>query len=290
MIIDLRYHIATLVAIFLALGIGILVGGSILGIDTLTAQQEQIAERLEKHLEELRGENKELREEIALLESERGLQVQFQEEILPLLVAGELANQRVAIIELNIEPAEHGLRSILETSGATVVSVTTIPGGLQLETEHRNNLQNLIWQAGAGADQDLEESIADYLAAAITAGHNEISRYLLENDLVSISGDYGQSVNSVLLVGGGGDKETPPAKQIGYPVIDHFQAQNLRVCAADYSDAEYPAINEYRTRLEATVDNADTAMGKYALIQVLSGVDGHYGVLETAERLIPAVE
>jgi len=55
MIIDLRYHIVSLVAVFLALGIGILVGSTVLGGDTLVKQQEELAGRLEQHLEACGG-------------------------------------------------------------------------------------------------------------------------------------------------------------------------------------------------------------------------------------------
>lgn len=38
---DIRYHIATLIAIFLALGVGILVGSTVVGSDVLNDQQKR---------------------------------------------------------------------------------------------------------------------------------------------------------------------------------------------------------------------------------------------------------
>ena len=48
MIIDFRYHIASLVAVFLALGVGILIGGAILGNTTLQRELGQIEENLDR--------------------------------------------------------------------------------------------------------------------------------------------------------------------------------------------------------------------------------------------------
>lgn len=41
MIIDIKYHIASLTAVFLALGIGIVIGTSMIGSDTITKQQKE---------------------------------------------------------------------------------------------------------------------------------------------------------------------------------------------------------------------------------------------------------
>ncbi|MDI6906058.1 MAG: copper transporter, partial [Thermoanaerobacterales bacterium] len=88
MIINLRYHIVSLVAVFLALGIGILIGSAVLGNDTIAKSQQQVADRLEKHLNELRHENEVVRQQLAALQAENAVQRQFSKDALPFLVAG----------------------------------------------------------------------------------------------------------------------------------------------------------------------------------------------------------
>ena len=52
--IDLRYHIATIVALFLALAAGILIGSTIVGDDLLVEQQKKSIDRLEEQFLSLR--------------------------------------------------------------------------------------------------------------------------------------------------------------------------------------------------------------------------------------------
>ena len=70
MILDIRYHIASLVAVFLALGLGILIGASILDEGRLIESQEQLIAGLERRFDSLQGERNLLEAKIALLKTE----------------------------------------------------------------------------------------------------------------------------------------------------------------------------------------------------------------------------
>lgn len=61
---DIRYHIIALVASFLALGIGVLVGSMLGGDEVLVREQKQIIDRLEEDFKYLRQENQQTRKEI----------------------------------------------------------------------------------------------------------------------------------------------------------------------------------------------------------------------------------
>jgi len=56
MILDIRYHIASLVAVFLALGLGILIGASLLDEGRLVESQEKLIVGLEKRFDTLQAE------------------------------------------------------------------------------------------------------------------------------------------------------------------------------------------------------------------------------------------
>ncbi|HAG08782.1 MAG TPA: copper transporter, partial [Desulfotomaculum sp.] len=82
MIINLRYHIASLVATFLALGIGILIGSIMLGNDTLVKQQQQLTRKLELQIEELRKKNEAVQAIMNNLEVSNDLKEQFEKQSL----------------------------------------------------------------------------------------------------------------------------------------------------------------------------------------------------------------
>ncbi|HHY40177.1 MAG TPA: copper transporter, partial [Syntrophaceticus sp.] len=55
--VDIIYHIASLAAVFLALGLGILIGTSMISSDAINEQQKKMIEGLEKEFAVLREEN-----------------------------------------------------------------------------------------------------------------------------------------------------------------------------------------------------------------------------------------
>ncbi|MBE0467833.1 MAG: copper transporter [Candidatus Desulforudis sp.] len=286
MIIDIRYHIASLVAVFLALGIGILVGSSILGVDTLASQQEQIAERLENHLNELREENRMVRAEVTALEAEIDLQSQFLKDVLPFLVGGRLDGYQIALVEISTYPVDHDLRGLLKNAGAEVVSTTRIPGDLNVEG-HEENLLSLGLPAPASRDE-LHGLLAGELARAVVEGPSPLVEYLTGEGLISVGGEYGRPLDAAVLLGGG-DSTAAPAAVLGFPIIDRLQGYGLRVCGVEERAAPVSFIKEFQAKLACTVDNIDTTPGQFALVLVLAGQDGHYGVKETAQRMLPVL-
>lgn len=83
MIIDLRYHIFSLAAVFLALGLGIAIGSALPGADTLLREQEKVITRLEKEFAQLRSERRALEEMVAEKEKELAVMERFHREIFP---------------------------------------------------------------------------------------------------------------------------------------------------------------------------------------------------------------
>lgn len=288
MIIDLRYHIASLVAVFLALGIGILVGSFILSVDTLEKQQEQIAERLENHLNELREENQAMQAEVLAAEAEVELQKQFLRETLPRLVAGQLEGRRIALVQTATYQVDTELRNLLKSAGAEVVSVTTFSGGLEL-AEHEQQLLALgEWQKVP--KDGLQGLVADEMARALVEGPSPVVEYLVNERLVNIDGEYGRPFHAVVLVGGGKDPDTDIVHRLDMTMIQRLQGYGLRVCGVETRQAPVSYMKEYQTKLGCTVDNIDAIPGQFALVRVLAGLDGHYGVKDTAQRFIPTLD
>jgi hypothetical protein len=254
-------------------------------VDTLASQQEQIAERLENHLHKLREENRAVRAEMALLESEIDLHAQFQKDIFPYLVSGRLEGQQIALVEISAYPLEHNLRGLLETAGAEIVSVTTVPNGLNPKGHEANLLSLGSWPETSG--EKLPGLLAGALARAIVEGPSPVVEYLVDEKLISVTGEYGRPLDAVVLVGGGDDSNSPPVRVLGFPMIERFQGYGLRVCGVEERAAPVSCIKDYQVKLAATVDNIDTIPGQFALVQVLAGRDGHYGVKDTAQRLVP---
>lgn len=69
MIINFRYHIFTITAIFAALGIGILIGSSIIGNEGLLEEQQRIVREISNDIDRMKDENTRLLKSISSLEA-----------------------------------------------------------------------------------------------------------------------------------------------------------------------------------------------------------------------------
>ncbi|MBO8142540.1 MAG: copper transporter [Firmicutes bacterium] len=120
MLIDIRYHLASLIGIFLALGIGMLVGIQLSG-DGLREEQLRLAERIETSLEQVRADNRALAEQLAAAKERLALEQAFTDRVVWGLVSGTLAGHEV---EMHVPAGEHAavdrIRAVLEAAGARV--------------------------------------------------------------------------------------------------------------------------------------------------------------------------
>lgn len=89
--IDFRYHLVSIVAIFLALAVGIVMGTTLL--------QEPAVELAKKTSDELANTAAGLRADVAALRSREAGSATFTKELTPQLVEGELTGQRVLLVE-----------------------------------------------------------------------------------------------------------------------------------------------------------------------------------------------
>lgn len=286
MIIDYRYHIASLVAVFIALGIGILIGSALLGNDAIAERQKQLADRLEVQLEELRQKNEAVQAKANSLEIDNNIQKQFEKQVLPPLVAGKLTGKRIAIVETNSYGFRDDLVNTLSMSGATVQSVTTVLNGFDL-TGHKDLL---IKELGLKITDD--KQIVSYLATEtargiLTGEKQALLNTLAQADLIKLSGDYGVPIDAVIFIGGSQDKALVKTDVVDYPMIDYFLQQKLPVFGVEETDVTYSYMKDYQKKRVSTVDNVETSPGQLALVMAIAGKPGHYGVKPTAKQLLP---
>ncbi|RJX21888.1 MAG: copper transporter [Desulforudis sp.] len=288
MIIDFRYHIASLVAVFLALGIGMLIGSTMLDETVFTDRQDQIAERLEQHLTQLRQENEEVRVQLAALENENVFQRQVSRDFLPYLVAGRLDGMKVAIIETSTYPHEQDLRPLLELAGVEVQSLTTVNNNFAVTGHKAEVLAHAQWVDMP--DKQLVKKLATTTAEMVLAGPTEFTDYMIHEDFLTVTGEYGAPVDAVIFMGGSHDREILPVSEVDLPMLEYFTARGISTFGVEESVSVGSYIKEYQRKCRATVDNIDTAAGQFSLIMAMAGREGHYGVKETAQRLLPAFD
>lgn len=102
MIIDFKYHLASLVAVFMALGIGIVIGSLVVGesfVNSVINEQESLVQRLESDYLALKKEAQIYKEEAVALRKCNEDYMQYIHKTLPALISGKLAGKRIAVVE-----------------------------------------------------------------------------------------------------------------------------------------------------------------------------------------------
>lgn len=288
MVIDTRSYVISLVAVFLSLGVGILIGTTLLDDDVVLREQERLIARLEKDFTSLRLENRQYREQVRALAFWNDLNDRFHGAVLPLIVKGRLQGVRVAAVITTPGQDHSAAIQALRDAGAEVMSVTTIPGSLAVPAGKIGSVRMGLSLAGDG--RDLPRQVAVRLAEALVQPDVAAAALLLaELGIVRTSGQYGVSLDAVVLFGGAGGGDARQVHWVDGPLIQRFQELGLVTVGAERSDAPVSFMPAYQKMDIPTVDNDDMAAGQVALVWALAGEHGHFGIKATARSLVPSL-
>ena len=287
MMVDYRYYISSLAAVFLALGIGIVIGGALIGDEEIVKGQEMLILSLEQEFEQLRAEKKYLQDSLKASAVELEVLRQFTRELLPLVVHDLLRERKVGIIKTNhtIEPDLTG----------EIIKVLTQAGAQVPVTINFGEWPELALQGPALAAQLGVEAGNTWLAQFFTALCGELARgeaallsALQTNNLAQIDGQAEAAIDTVILLGGSYEERQTKVGELDTHLIKAAKEHGLTVVGVEPLSAPYSYVKQYKNLDVVTIDNIDTLPGQVALILALaSGEKGDYGVKESARALLP---
>lgn len=296
---DMRYHIASLVAVFLALAIGILLGTVIVDKGVLVDQQQALVKKIEANFDELRTENRILKDEV-------GEHQKFETQIVPLTVRDRLNAANVAVIVTGSAAGEpvNNLVNDIRKAGATAFSITLVEDYKitdQVVTQMKpyfttdltiENAQDLLIK------RLIDELTINAASAALPATTTTTLKdapkapYLQElknigfiKSELSFTAPVKPITLAVIL--GGSNSSRDPLK-VDLPIVLQLKALKIRTVGAETSDCEKSYMQPYQTAGIPTVDNVDQPMGVISTIFALSGSDGNFGVKKTAHQPTPS--
>lgn len=146
--IDFRYHIVSIIAVFLALGIGVLVGTTVVN-EAIVAQQSQLLRQLDERVKEEKAGRRSAEDELALWNT-------FSREGTRFILGDRLAGRNVAFVTAEGVPDEvvDGVVAALRRAGANVPAVVVMTAKWQLrEATAREQLR---FRLGLPEDADLD--------------------------------------------------------------------------------------------------------------------------------------
>jgi hypothetical protein len=269
MVPGFRYHVATIAAIFLALGVGIIVGSSFV--------QSAIVDRMTRRLGEMREQ---FATEVVVTRDKNKRYADFVSALKPLLLDGKLADRRIALVQTGDYPeAVRKVREVLEQAGATVTSETVIDRGFP--TRAQTNLTEVLPKLRVSHPNlpNDASALVRVLALAVARGAPDADLAALEEArLIRRQGDFSQATDFVVLVGGATLENESRAESLDKPLIEQILALGVKVVVTEPEETPISYIPVLRGSSVTTVDNVDTDIGAITLVLALRGRTGSYGV------------
>ncbi|WP_054692770.1 copper transporter [Syntrophomonas palmitatica] len=288
--IDLKYHIASIVGIFLALGMGILIGSTIVGDNLLVDQQKKVIDRLEEQFYALRSKEEEMTRDNQYKGEIINKYENYGQAMLPVLVKGQLKDYRVAVVVSGDSDVPPGMLNALSMAGAQVVSKSVVLSEMNLKNvDLRNRLIDYYHLEKKSSSDTLRYHVAASVGILVTGEKDpELGSFLQQNDLVKFSGE-GGPVNAVILVGGANNLSAVFADSFDRGLIQSLQSQQIKVFGVENSRVSYSYMESYQKEDITTIDNVDLSPGQVSLIMAMNGQPGRYGMKASAQKFMPAL-
>lgn len=292
MIVNLRYHIASLAAVFLALGIGILIGSAILGDKPIIDETNRMISDIRSKLSNLEKKNEESKTVISSYEESNGRHIEFEKKILPILAKQKLNGTNIAVINTTgDEEQQKQVINSLTLAGAKIESSIIIENNLSLnELDNRDE----VLQFFNITDND-EMKIRSSIITQLTNGifdpkGNEIITFLRDRELIHPSGRFGIPIKAVVIIGGNTEDKSDYFDSIDKPIIKTLLKNKVQVFGVESTNIPYSYMKNYEKMGLSTIDNIDTVPGQIALIYAISGKKGNYGIKSTADNFLPEMQ
>jgi hypothetical protein len=145
-VIDFRYHLVSIISIFLALAVGIVLGAGPL--------KEQIGDTLTQEVTQLRKDKSDLRAQVDQAQKAATVHDGFESGSLPRIVSGQLANRAVALVVLPGAKSDlvDATKQTITEAGGTVVTTTTVQSA---------------WAASSASDVEAQQQLATELSGPL---------------------------------------------------------------------------------------------------------------------------
>jgi len=283
---DLRYHVASLAAVFLALVIGILVGVGIADRGLVDKAKKSL---LEQRVASLRAQLNQASQRSATAAREQAAAQSYIKETYPVLVHNRLRGKRLALVFVGRvkEELRSPIESALTDSGAVQVRLRA----LKVPVDDRQLDSRL---AAFGGQQDyIGKARLERLGRAlgqelVSGGETPLWNVLTDSLVEQQAGGTKQPVDGVIVA-----RTVPPQRdgtsRFLFGLYEGLSSQSVPAVGVESIDASSSAVAVYRSAGLSSVDDIDKPAGRLALVLLLDGSpSGQYGLKRSADDALPA--
>jgi hypothetical protein len=311
-VINFRYHVVSLTAVFLALAIGLVVG--------TTALNGPVADSLKNQISALNKDNSNKRDQINEYRDQINRNQDFAAELAPTLLAGKLTGRKLLVVALPGSNSDNvdGVVGMLKIAGATITARITVQDkffdpnvSYELLDLASESSQPTIQTEGLPHNSDGVETASAQLALAllqhsgIPASADDVTAVLTaygKQSYISVDEKDGKAVGgaeATVIISGTPpiDKDAAKKSQSAVTMAHQFNRNDKPLVVAGDGVGAGNLISAVRgdptlVKQISTVDNASTVEGQVAAGMAMAeclvqGKVGQYGLSAGATSMVP---
>jgi hypothetical protein len=280
----MKYFIVTLSAIFISLGIGILIGFNLNSNGAFDEQQTQIIYDLENKFNIIKQQNSNTENKLLHITKENENLNKYIENTLSYVVDKKLEGKNIGILKTTEDYFYPNVEEVINKANGNVAFNIVIKDKLlnefeiaqfneefSLNLKDKNELINYICQI-TYVDKNI-----DLLNKMGEKGIIEIKTLNLEYN----------NLDTVILEGGSLENNENKLNIVDKNIIKYFKDNNVNLLGTERRDVQNSYVPFYKESKISTIDNLDEVMGKISLVMVIGGKTGHFGVKDTANEFTP---
>ena len=286
--INMKYYIVSIGAIFISLGIGILVGYNLNYDQELSKQQASIINDLDSKFNKLKNTNDSLEKSLDSLKGEYNKAIDFINENVDSLVSNRLTDKSIGIISTN---QDNNYTSAIDEI------ITKANGKVAFDIVLKNNIYNEKKLEELSTKLNIEfkstKDVMVYIEDVLSEKNaNEKLKDLetLEIIKINVLNNNYQNYDSIVLAGGNNGKSGKEQyENIDKTLIDTLKDKEKNIIGVQESNAKFSYVDLYSEDKITTVDNIEENIGKLSLVMLLqdSSIAGEFGILDNSESILP---
>ena len=286
--INMKYYIVTIGSIFLALGIGIIVGFNLNYDQELSKQQSEVLSQFEEKFDSLNEEKSDLNKQIDSLNEKYDKLKTYVSQNYNLLIADALTNKNTGIILTNEKNdySEELESTIKEANGNLAFNIV-----IKDTIEDSEKLKEAAEATGIEikSSQDCINYIIDSLNGETAKSDLEKLAKLDLIEIKSLNKDYA-SYDSVVLVGENEDENMKNSFEVKEKnIISKLKSEKKYLVAVQREASNSKFLKLCSDSKISTIDNIDSEIGKISLSMLIKdeSIVGNYGTGENVTDLMP---
>jgi hypothetical protein len=276
-----RYHATSLIAVFIALAVGILIGAEF-GGDTLTNTRRNLEQSLVGNLQDARSRADELNADLHRSD-------EFAERVYPALTRERLEGRRFAILALGglPSPVTDEVEEALAPTGGRLVGVGVVREPVDVNGLAEDLAQTRFSMLRTDSDQLTE--LGTGLGRQLVVG-GDLPDVVRGHLFSRASGNF-DGLDGLIVVRDQpeemGTIQREKTNQLETALMSGATATRRPAVGVETSSDDSSSISFFQSNGLASVDDVDLTAGKLATVFALLGADGSFGVKGSADQLLP---